>query len=225
MNILDTIDSVDRIRALNDKELSQLCTELRRLIIETTLQNGGHLSSNLGVIELTVALLRCFDVPKDKIVFDVGHQSYAYKILTGRYKQFSTLRKKDGLAGFPRTSESEYDAFSAGHASTSISAGLGLARARDICGQTHHVVSVVGDGALTGGMCYEAMDDGGTVKTPFIVILNDNRMSIARSGRGKLIFEPAATAITETSKAGTKIVTIPKIGSGLAADGADEKPH
>lgn len=220
MNILDTIDSVDRIRALNDKELLQLCTELRRLIIETTLQNGGHLSSNLGVIELTVALLRCFDVPKDKIVFDVGHQSYAYKILTGRYKQFSTLRKKDGLAGFPRTSESEYDAFTAGHASTSISAGLGLARARDICGQTHHVVSVVGDGALTGGMCYEAMDDGGTVKTPFIVILNDNRMSIARSVGGVSQYLSRLRTgrhYRNFKKRVQKTVTaIPKIGPGLA---------
>ena len=184
MKILDTIESVSQLRSLSDQQLTQLCQELRTLIIDTTLKNGGHLSSNLGVVELTVALLCSFHVPEDKIIFDVGHQSYAYKILTGRYKQFSTLRKKDGIAGFPRTTESEYDAFDVGHASTSLSAGLGLARARDIRGQHHHVVSVVGDGALSGGMCYEALDDGGQIQTPFIVILNDNRMSIARSVGG-----------------------------------------
>ena len=220
MKVLDTIESVNQIRSLSEKQLEKLCQELRTLIIETTLKNGGHLSSNLGVIELTVALLCSFHVPEDKIVFDVGHQSYAYKILTGRYKEFSTLRKKDGIAGFPRTTESEYDAFDAGHASTSISAGLGLARARDIRGQHHHVVSVVGDGALSGGMCYEALDDGGQIKTPFIVVLNDNRMSIARSvGELSQYLSRLRTGrhYRNFKKRVQKAVTaIPKIGPSMA---------
>lgn len=220
MKLLDTLESVDQLRSFTAEQLKTLCAELRALIVETTLQNGGHLSSNLGVIELTVALLKSFDVPHDKIVFDVGHQSYAYKILTGRYHQFSTLRRKDGLAGFPRTSESEFDAFGAGHASTSLSAGLGLARARDILGQHHHVVSVVGDGALSGGMCYEALDDGGEIKTPFIVILNDNRMSIARSVGGVSQYLSRLRTgrhYRSFKKRVQKVVTaIPKIGPGLA---------
>lgn len=220
MKLLDTLESVSQLRAFTAEQLETLCAELRALIVETTLHNGGHLSSNLGVIELTVALLKSFDVPHDKIVFDVGHQSYAYKILTGRYHQFSTLRKKDGLAGFPRVSESEFDAFGAGHASTSLSAGLGLARARDILGQHHHVVSVVGDGALSGGMCYEALDDGGEIKTPFIVILNDNRMSIARSVGGVSQYLSRLRTgrhYRSFKKRVQKVVTaIPKIGPGLA---------
>ena len=220
MKILDTIESVSQLRSLSNQQLTQLCQELRTLIIDTTLKNGGHLSSNLGVVELTVALLCSFHVPEDKIIFDVGHQSYAYKILTGRYKQFSTLRKKDGIAGFPRTSESEYDAFDAGHASTSLSAGLGLARARDIRGQHHHVVSVVGDGALSGGMCYEALDDGGQIQTPFIVILNDNRMSIARSVGGVSQYLSRLRTgrhYRSFKKRVQKAVTaIPKIGPGMA---------
>ena len=220
MKILDTIESVSQLRSLSDQQLTQLCQELRTLIIDTTLKNGGHLSSNLGVVELTVALLCSFHVPEDKIIFDVGHQSYAYKILTGRYKQFSTLRKKDGIAGFPRTTESEYDAFDVGHASTSLSAGLGLARARDIRGQHHHVVSVVGDGALSGGMCYEALDDGGQIQTPFIVILNDNRMSIARSVGGVSQYLSRLRTgrhYRNFKKRVQKAVTaIPKIGPGMA---------
>ncbi len=181
MKQLDALHSLEQLKQLNKQELSELCQDIRDMIIDVTLKNGGHLSSNLGVVEMTVALLRTFDVPKDKIIFDVGHQSYTYKILTGRKDQFDTLRTKGGLSGFPKTSESEYDAFDTGHASTAISAGLGLVRARDVLGQRHHVVSVVGDGALSGGLCYEALDDGGQGETPFIVILNDNHMSISKS--------------------------------------------
>lgn len=138
-------------------------------------KTGGHLASNLGVVELTIALHRVFDLPDDKIVFDVGHQSYVHKILTGRKEMFSTLRQEGGLSGFPKTSESEYDAFNTGHSSTSISAALGLARARDLKGQTHKVIALIGDGALTGGLAYEAINDAGHAENDLIVVLNDNR--------------------------------------------------
>ena len=147
--------------------------------MDTVSKRGGHLASNLGVVELTMALHRVFDTPQDKIVFDVGHQSYVHKLLTGRYNLFHTLRGFGGLSGFPKRNESEYDVFETGHASTAISAALGLARARDLLGQDHHVIAVVGDGALTGGLCYEALNDAGNSETRLIVILNDNEMSIA----------------------------------------------
>jgi len=169
------------IRALNLEECEELADDIRAKIIQTVAQNGGHLSSNLGMVEITLALHRVFDTPKDLLVFDVGHQTYAHKLLTGRYEAFSTLRTYKGLSGFPRRAESPYDCFEAGHASTSISAALGLARARDAQGQSHHVVAVVGDGALTGGMCYEALNDCGNSKTRLIVVLNDNEMSIAKN--------------------------------------------
>lgn len=169
------------IRGLNREECEELADDLRTKIIQTVSQNGGHLSSNLGIVEITLALHRVFDTPTDKIVFDVGHQTYAHKLLTGRYEQFDSLRTYGGISGFPRRNESEYDCFEAGHASTAISAALGLARARDAQGQKHHVVAVVGDGALTGGMCYEALNDCGNTKTRLIVLLNDNEMSIAKN--------------------------------------------
>ena len=147
----------------------------------TTAKRGGHLASNLGVVELTIALHRVFNLPKDKLIFDVGHQSYVHKLLTGRYAQFQTLRSYGGLSGFPKRCESEYDAFETGHASTAISAALGMARARDMRGEAHQVIALVGDGALTGGLCYEALNDAGNSKTRMIVILNDNEMSIARN--------------------------------------------
>lgn len=172
---LKTMSNEDRIR---------LCAELRDKILTTVSSNGGHLASNLGVIELTVSLLSVFDYTKDKIVFDVGHQSYAYKILTGRYEQFDTLRQKDGISGFPRISESEYDRFDTGHSSTSISAALGMARARDLKKEDDYIVSVVGDGALTGGLAYEAINDAGHSKTRMLIILNDNEMSIDRNVGG-----------------------------------------
>ncbi|MEG0996228.1 MAG: 1-deoxy-D-xylulose-5-phosphate synthase N-terminal domain-containing protein, partial [Clostridia bacterium] len=156
---LSQIKTPADIRGLNLEECEDLADDIRTKIIRTVSQNGGHLSSNLGVVELTLALHRVFHTPQDQLVFDVGHQTYAHKLLTGRYDQFDTLRTYGGISGFPMRAESEYDCFEAGHASTSISAALGLARARDALGQKHHVVAVVGDGALTGGMCYEALND------------------------------------------------------------------
>ncbi len=179
--LLGKINKPADLRSLNEEELDRLCGEIRQELIRTVSTNGGHLASNLGVVELTLALHRVFDFPEDKIVFDVGHQSYVHKMITGRYGAFSTIRTYGGLSGFPRREESEYDCFETGHASTSISAALGLARARDFRGEKHHILALVGDGALTGGMCYEALNDAGNTKTRMIVILNDNEMSIARN--------------------------------------------
>lgn len=181
MIALSQIKDPSDIRSLAIEECEELADDIRAKIIQTVAQNGGHLSSNLGAVEITMALHRVFDTPKDKIVFDVGHQTYTHKLLTGRYDAFDTLRTYGGIAGFPRRTESEYDCFDAGHASTAISQALGLARARDAQGQKHHVIAVVGDGALTGGMCYEALNDCGNSKTRLILVLNDNEMSIARN--------------------------------------------
>lgn len=181
MIALSQIKDPSDIRSLSREECEELADDIRAKIIQTVAQNGGHLSSNLGAVEITLALHRVFNTPKDKIVFDVGHQTYAHKLLTGRYDAFDTLRTYGGIAGFPRRSESEYDCFDAGHASTAISSALGLARARDAQGQNHHVIAVVGDGALTGGMCYEALNDCGNSKTRLILVLNDNEMSIAKN--------------------------------------------
>lgn len=181
MIALSEIKSPEDIRSLSIEECEELADDLRTKIIQTVSQNGGHLSSNLGVVEITLALHRVFNTPVDQLVFDVGHQTYAHKLLTGRYERFDTLRTYGGLSGFPRRCESEYDCFEAGHASTALSAALGLARARDAKGEKHHVVAVVGDGALTGGMCYEALNDCGNTRTRMIVLLNDNEMSIAKN--------------------------------------------
>ena len=179
MAILPGIKEPQDLKKLSDSECRQLADELRHVIIDTVSRQGGHLASNLGVVELTIALHKVFDSPKDKLIFDVGHQVYAHKLLTGRLQQFSTLRSYGGISGFPCREESEHDQFDTGHSSTAISMALGLARARDLKGQDNHVVAIVGDGALTGGMCYEAMNDAGNAGTPLIVILNDNEMSIS----------------------------------------------
>lgn len=177
--MLHEMNLPDDLKGLTTAELKTLAEEIRAELLKTVSENGGHLASNLGAVELTIALHCVFDSPKDKLVFDVGHQAYVHKLLTGRAGQFSTLRQKDGLSGFPNNKESEHDCFTAGHASTAISAALGLARARDLRGEDHHVVAVVGDGALTGGMCYEALNDAGQDGVRLIVILNDNEMSIS----------------------------------------------
>ena len=177
--MLEKIKSSADLKKLNHDELQSLCAEVRRKLIQTVSENGGHLASNLGVVELTVALHRVFDTPGDKIVFDVGHQSYVHKMITGRYEKFGSLRKYGGISGFPKRDESEYDCFETGHASTAISAALGLARARDFRKENHHVIALTGDGAMTGGMCYEALNDAGNTDTQLTVILNDNEMSIA----------------------------------------------
>ena len=177
--MLEKIHSPRDLDNLDYQQLEQLAGEIRNELISTVSINGGHLASNLGIVELTLALHRVFHMPVDKIIFDVGHQSYVHKLITGRYERFSTLRTYGGIAGFPKRSESEYDCFETGHASTAISAALGMARARDYQNKKHEVIAVVGDGALTGGMCYEALNDAGNSKTKMIVVLNDNEMSIA----------------------------------------------
>ena len=179
LNLLPKIKSPSDVRNLNSDELNKLADELRHFTIETVTEIGGHLAPTLGVIELTVALHKVFNTPKDKIVWDVGHQGYAHKILTGRLDKFNTIRKMGGLSGFLKISESEYDAFGAGHASTSISAATGIAEAQKINGKNHRVVSVIGDGSMTGGLAFEAMNNAGHLKTPMLVILNDNEMSIS----------------------------------------------
>jgi 1-deoxy-D-xylulose-5-phosphate synthase len=175
---LDRIESPGYLKGLKNEELYLLADELRSFLIDEISKTGGHLASNLGVVELTIAIHRVFNTEKDRLVFDVGHQSYVHKILTGRKDRFDTMRQFGGLAGFPKPQESVHDAFIAGHASNSISVGLGLARARSLGGGDYSVVSLIGDGALTGGLAYEALNDAGESKEPLIIILNDNGMSI-----------------------------------------------
>lgn len=177
-SILNRIQSTGDIKKLNEGELKQLCKELRKFLLQKVSKTGGHLASNLGVVELTVALEYCFDLPQDKIVWDVGHQAYIHKMLTGRKDRFDTLRQLDGLSGFPKPEESACDAFATGHSSTSISAALGLAKARDLMGGREHIIAVIGDGSMTGGLAYEALNNAGKDHTRLIVILNDNQMSI-----------------------------------------------
>lgn len=178
MAILEHIDSPAQIRGLNDEELRQLCSELRSYIIECCSENPGHIGASLGAVEIAVAIHKVFDTPQDKVVWDVGHQAYAHKILTGRREAFRMNRKKGGISGFPRRSESEYDPFGSGHASNSISAALGMAMAARIAGRKEHTVAVIGDGAMTGGLAFEGLDNAGTLKPDILVILNDNRISI-----------------------------------------------
>ncbi len=179
MQLLDKINNPSDIKDLSLSELNQLATEIREFLINNISKTGGHLASNLGVVELTIALLYNFDFTKDKIVFDVGHQSYVYKILTDRKDKFNTLRQYKGLSGFPKREESSFDFFDTGHSSNSISASLGMARARDLKGEDYNVISVIGDGALTGGMVYEALNDLGFNHSKMLIILNDNEMSIS----------------------------------------------
>ncbi len=182
--LLDTIHSPKDIKTLNNTQLDMLADEIREFLLDSVSKTGGHLASNLGVVELTIALHKVFSTPKDKIVWDVGHQSYVHKILTGRKEQFNTLRLFGGLSGFPKTCESEHDFFNTGHSSTSISAALGMAKARDIMKQDYSVISVIGDGALTGGMAFEALNDAGRSPNNLIVVLNDNEMSITKNVGG-----------------------------------------
>lgn len=182
--MLEKIKSSEDVKKLSKQEKTELAEEIRKYILEVVSENGGHLASNLGVVELTIALHSVFDMSKDKIIWDVGHQSYVHKILTGRKEQLKTLRKLDGIAGFPKTNECEADCFNTGHSSTSISAALGMARARDIKKENNSVIAVIGDGALTGGMAFEALNDAGCNKTKLTVILNDNEMSISKNTGG-----------------------------------------
>ena len=182
--VLDRIKKVNDIKQLNEEELEELQEEIRDFLVENIAKTGGHLASNLGVIELTMALHLSFDLTRDRIIWDVGHQSYTHKILTGRKLGFATLRQYGGMSGFPKTQEDPADAFNTGHSSTSISAGLGLAMGRDALGEDNYVISVIGDGALTGGMAYEALNNASRMETNFIIVLNDNNMSISKSVGG-----------------------------------------
>ena len=182
--ILEKINEVNDIKKLDSGELPLLAEEIRDFLIQKISLSGGHLASNLGVVELTMALHLAFDLTEDKLIWDVGHQSYTHKLLTGRREGFDTLRKYGGMSGFPKRKESSCDAFDTGHSSTSISAGLGYARARDIRGEDYHVVSVIGDGSLTGGMAYEALNNAARIKSNFIIVLNDNNMSISENVGG-----------------------------------------
>lgn len=184
MSILENINSSADIKKLDREQLPQLCDELRKFEIENIAKTGGHLSPNLGTVELTVAIHRVYDTEKDRLVFDVGHQSYTHKIITGRREQFGTLRQYGGLSGFPKPSESNDDAFIAGHASNSVSVALGMARARTLTGGDYDIVSVIGDGALTGGLSHEGLADAAASGEPMVIILNDNNMSISENVGG-----------------------------------------
>ena len=216
---LEKINEPGDVKKLNKKELELLCGEIRKFLIEKISQNGGHLASNLGVVELTIALHLALDLPGDKIIWDVGHQSYTHKILSGRREMFDELRQYGGMSGFPKRKESPYDSFDTGHSSTSISAGLGIAQGRDLLGEDYAVISVIGDGALTGGMAYEALNNAAHLKKNFIIILNDNNMSISenvggmskylsslRSGAG---YNELKRRVSET------LLKIPVVGAGL----------
>ena len=184
MNILDSINNNDDLRSVRAEDIPRLCGEIRSFLIDSVSKTGGHLASGLGAVELTVALHRVYDPYKDRILFDVGHQAYVHKLLTGRKNRFSTLRKFNGLSGFPNPAESEADPFTAGHASDSVSVAMGMARARTLRGEDYDVVAVIGDGSMTGGLCFEGLSDAGESGEPIVIILNDNGMSINKSVGG-----------------------------------------
>lgn len=220
INILNEYKEPNDIKNMTIEELNGLANEIRGFLIENVSRTGGHLASNLGVVELTLSLYNIFNFKKDKIVWDVGHQCYVHKILSGRMSEFKTLRKYGGLSGFPKVSESEYDHFQTGHSSTSISAALGMARARDLKGEKNEVLAVIGDGALTGGMAFEALNDVGYSKTKMIIILNDNQMSIGKNVGGmsaylsKIRMEPGYAKLKQDIDGILK--KIPSIGDSMA---------
>ena len=217
--LLEKIEQSSDIKKLKEEEYPVLAQEIRSFLLEKISKTGGHLASNLGVVELTMALHLAFDLPKDKIVWDVGHQSYTHKILSGRRDGFNDLRQFGGMSGFPKRKESPYDAFDTGHSSTSISAGLGIAQARDILGDNYSVISVIGDGALTGGMAYEALNNAARMEKNFIIVLNDNEMSISENVGGMSSY--LSSIRTKESYANLKkgvekaLGAIPVVGSGL----------
>lgn len=217
--ILERVDTPGDIKKLNIQEKNALTKEIRELIIDTVSKTGGHLASNLGVVELTIALHSAFNTPNDKIIWDVGHQCYVHKILTGRKDRLNTLRTFGGISGFPKTEESEYDVFNTGHSSTSISVGAGMARARDILNEDYRVISVIGDGSLTGGMALEALNDVGSSNLKMTIILNDNEMSISKNVGGiPLLLSKIRTrkSYTESNKKIKNIILkMPVIGNGI----------
>ena len=185
MSLLSRVNSSDDIKKLNTAELKVLAKEIRKFLIDNISKTGGHLASNLGVVELTLAIHKVFDFPTDKIIFDVGHQSYVHKIITGRKDKFDTLRKFDGLSGFPKTGESEFDFFDTGHSSNSISVALGMRRAANLNNEKdNNIIAFLGDGSFVGGMIYEALNDAGHRKDNVIIVLNDNQMSISKNQSG-----------------------------------------
>lgn len=217
--MLEKINTPEDLRKLNMEDKKVLAKEIREMLLNTVSTTGGHLASNLGVVELTIAMHSIFNTPVDKIIWDVGHQTYVHKILTGRKEKMNTLRKMDGIAGFPKTSESIYDVFDTGHSSTSISIALGMARARDIKKETNKIIAVIGDGALTGGMALEALNDAGSSKSNIIVILNDNEMSISKNvgGMTQLLGKLRTRRLYKKTNKETKRILekIPYIGNGL----------
>lgn len=219
--ILERINDPGDVKKLREEELEPLCEEIRERIIETISDNGGHLASNLGVVELTVALTLAFDLSQDDVVWDVGHQSYPYKLLTGRQERFGTIRQEGGLSGFPDRGESPYDKFTTGHSSTSISAALGLSEAKHLRGEDGFVVAVIGDGALSGGLAYEGLNNAGRLHRNFIVILNDNHMSISRNvgsmARYLTYMRTKAGYIRAKNNVGSSLEKLPGIGHALAA--------
>lgn len=218
--ILDNYKDIHEIKHMSLKKQEQLAKEIREFLIDNVSKTGGHLASNLGVVELTLSLFNVLDLDKDKLIWDVGHQAYVHKLLTGRKDKFDTLRQFGGISGFPKTSESIYDFFETGHSSTSLSAALGMARARDLKEEKHEVVAVIGDGALTGGMALEALNDAGYRKTKLIIVLNDNQMSIGKNVGGlskylnKLRIDPKYNRFKEEVESTLK--RIPNIGKGMA---------
>ena len=219
MSVLDNVNSPKDLKKLNTDELNELCDDIRKVLINTVSQTGGHLASNLGVVELTVALHKVFNSPNDQIVFDVGHQCYTHKILTGRKDKFDTLRTEGGISGFTRPVESKHDIFSSGHSSTSISAAVGLARAKQIKGEKGKVIAVIGDGALTGGLAYEALNNSGNDNSNLIVILNDNNMSISQNvgsmAKNLTTIRTSKKYVTFKSKIQRGLARIPKIGTNI----------
>ena len=209
-SVLDKVNLPEDLKKLNICEKTKLCKEIRDLIIEVTSKNGGHVASNLGVVELTVALHSVFDTPKDKIIWDVGHQCYVHKILTGRKDKIQTIRNFKGISGFPKINESEYDSFNTGHSSTSISIATGMARGRDILEEEYEVIAVIGDGSLTGGMALEALNDAGSSKTNVKVILNDNEMSISKNVGGIPLYLSKVRTKSGYTRSNRKIKNITK---------------
>lgn len=217
--MLEKIQKPNDIKKIPADQLPALAEEIREFIIESLSKTGGHLASNLGVVELTIAMHRVFDLPKDKLIWDVGHQSYTHKILTGRKDGFETLRREGGISGFPKRSESDCDVFDTGHSSTSISAGVGYVRARELKKENYSIVSIIGDGALTGGMAYEALNNAASLKSNFIIVLNDNEMSITENVGGMSSYLSGlrtASAYTDFKMDVTKALNrIPGIGPGM----------
>ncbi len=219
MSVLDRVNSPKDLKKLNENELEELCSDIRKMLINTVSKTGGHLASNLGVVELTVAMHKVFNSPQDQIVFDVGHQCYTHKILTGRKDKFGTLRCEGGISGFTRPVESEHDIFSSGHSSTSISAAVGLARAKQIKGEKGKVIAVIGDGALTGGLAYEALNNSGNDNSNLIVVLNDNNMSISKNvgsmAKNLTTIRTSKKYVTFKSKFQHQLARIPKVGTEI----------